>query len=200
MRPAACGVWDVAPHQMTLACHSVTATATARATLHQAPRRHAAWRARPACVPRFTSLHHTPLRACVCRPLGRWHRIRLHTRRPGAACHGTACWHACMHVYRLGMTMGGCEVADKLAPCLRAWVLQKYRDGGIGVLRPAALQLGGGPVPGICEGLAQASTPGGPAALACPLHAPCMPLTCPLHALCSTHTGHLPHPWCMACA
>ncbi|EFJ43780.1 hypothetical protein VOLCADRAFT_106730 [Volvox carteri f. nagariensis] len=31
-----------------------------------------------------------------------------------------------------------------------------YRDGGPGVLRPAAIALGGGPVPGICEGLQQA--------------------------------------------
>ncbi|GLC36207.1 hypothetical protein PLESTF_001468300 [Pleodorina starrii] len=31
-----------------------------------------------------------------------------------------------------------------------------YRDGGPGVLRPAAVALGGGPVPGICEGLQQA--------------------------------------------
>ncbi|GLC58506.1 hypothetical protein PLESTB_001368400 [Pleodorina starrii] len=30
-----------------------------------------------------------------------------------------------------------------------------YRDGGPGVLRPAAVALGGGPVPGICEGLQQ---------------------------------------------
>uniref|UniRef100_A0A7R9V545 peptidylprolyl isomerase n=1 Tax=Chlamydomonas euryale TaxID=1486919 RepID=A0A7R9V545_9CHLO len=28
-----------------------------------------------------------------------------------------------------------------------------YRDGGEGVLRPAAVQLGGSPVPGICQGL-----------------------------------------------
>lgn len=28
-----------------------------------------------------------------------------------------------------------------------------YRDGGIGVLRPAILRLGGSPVPGVCEGL-----------------------------------------------
>ncbi|GIM03974.1 hypothetical protein Vretimale_8615 [Volvox reticuliferus] len=33
-----------------------------------------------------------------------------------------------------------------------------YRDGGPGVLRPAAIALGGGPVPGICEGLQQALT------------------------------------------
>ncbi|KAG2428157.1 hypothetical protein HXX76_011837 [Chlamydomonas incerta] len=32
----------------------------------------------------------------------------------------------------------------------------KYRDGGAGVLRPAAIALGGGPTPGICEGLQQA--------------------------------------------
>lgn len=31
-----------------------------------------------------------------------------------------------------------------------------YRDGGPGVLRPAAFALGGGPIPGICEGLQQA--------------------------------------------
>lgn len=31
--------------------------------------------------------------------------------------------------------------------------LQMYRDGGIGVLRPAILRLGGSPVPGVCEGL-----------------------------------------------
>lgn len=30
---------------------------------------------------------------------------------------------------------------------------QMYRDGGIGVLRPAIVRLGGPPVPGICEGL-----------------------------------------------
>ncbi|PNW78393.1 hypothetical protein CHLRE_09g399300v5 [Chlamydomonas reinhardtii] len=34
----------------------------------------------------------------------------------------------------------------------------KYRDGGPGVLRPAAVALGGGPIPGICEGLQQALT------------------------------------------
>lgn len=28
-----------------------------------------------------------------------------------------------------------------------------YRDGGIGVLRPVIVRLGGSPVPGICEGL-----------------------------------------------
>ncbi len=31
--------------------------------------------------------------------------------------------------------------------------LQKYRDGGNGVLRPVIVQLGGSPVPGICSGL-----------------------------------------------
>jgi FKBP-type peptidyl-prolyl cis-trans isomerase len=31
--------------------------------------------------------------------------------------------------------------------------LQTYRDSGPGVLRPIALQLGGGPVPGLCSGL-----------------------------------------------
>ncbi|GLI65258.1 hypothetical protein VaNZ11_008747 [Volvox africanus] len=31
-----------------------------------------------------------------------------------------------------------------------------YRDGGPGVLRPAAIALGSGPVPGVCEGLQQA--------------------------------------------
>lgn len=31
-----------------------------------------------------------------------------------------------------------------------------YRDGGEGVLRPVAIALGGGPVPGICLGLQQA--------------------------------------------
>lgn len=34
--------------------------------------------------------------------------------------------------------------------------LQKYRDGGDGVLRPIIVQLGGDPVPGICDGLTQA--------------------------------------------
>ena len=32
---------------------------------------------------------------------------------------------------------------------------QMYRDGGKGVLRPAAIALGGGPVPGVCAGLLQ---------------------------------------------
>jgi len=30
-----------------------------------------------------------------------------------------------------------------------------YRDGGPGVLRPVAIQIGGGPVPGLCAGLRQ---------------------------------------------
>ncbi|KAG2451096.1 hypothetical protein HYH02_004364 [Chlamydomonas schloesseri] len=34
----------------------------------------------------------------------------------------------------------------------------KYRDGGAGVFRPAAIALGGGPIPGICDGLQQALT------------------------------------------
>ncbi|KAF5831950.1 hypothetical protein DUNSADRAFT_12345 [Dunaliella salina] len=34
-----------------------------------------------------------------------------------------------------------------------------YRDGGPGVLRPVALQIGGGPVPGFCAGLRQGSLP-----------------------------------------
>ncbi|GFH08414.1 peptidylprolyl isomerase [Haematococcus lacustris] len=30
-----------------------------------------------------------------------------------------------------------------------------YRDGGLGVMRPIILRLGGGPVPGVCAGLQQ---------------------------------------------
>ena len=30
---------------------------------------------------------------------------------------------------------------------------QAYRDGGMGISRPAIVQLGSGPVPGLCRGL-----------------------------------------------
>ncbi|KIY97894.1 peptidyl-prolyl cis-trans isomerase, FKBP-type [Monoraphidium neglectum] len=46
-----------------------------------------------------------------------------------------------------------------------------YRDGGLGVLRPLALRLGGSPLPGICAGLQSAltgMTVGGRRVVLCP--------------------------------
>ncbi|GAX85884.1 hypothetical protein CEUSTIGMA_g13300.t1 [Chlamydomonas eustigma] len=47
----------------------------------------------------------------------------------------------------VGTLEGSSQVFDSTRGGLR------YRDGGPGVFRPAAVQLGSGPVPGLCQGL-----------------------------------------------